>query len=106
MGHFTIAAYRPRPGKAEDLRRLVREHHGVLRREGLVTERPPYVMRAADGTLLEVFEWASAGASDEAHRNAAVQALWARFDEACEYVSLASLAEGQRPFAGFEAIEP
>jgi hypothetical protein len=106
MGQFTIAAYRPRPGRAQDLLQLVREHHPVLRREGLATERRPYVMRAGDGTLLEVFEWTSSGSSDEAHHNAAVQSLWARFNQACEYVSLSALAEAQGPFASFEAVEP
>jgi len=106
MGSFTIAAYRPRSGKDGDLLQLVREHHRVLRREGLVTERPAAVMRASDGTLVEVFEWISSESSRDAHHNAAVQALWARFEAACEYVGLASLAEGQKPFASFEAVEP
>jgi hypothetical protein len=105
MGHFTIAAYRPRPGKAEDLMQLVREHHPVLQREGLATERRPYVMQAADGTLIEVFEWTSSGSSQDAHHNAAVQALWARFHDACDYVSLSALAEGQAPFASFVPVE-
>ena len=105
MGQFTIAAYRPRSGKAQELFQLVREHHPVLRREGLVTERRPYVMQAADGTLLEVFEWTSSGSSDDAHHSAAVQELWARFGAACEYVSLSALAEGQGPFASFVPVE-
>lgn len=105
MGQFTIAAYRPRPGKAEELLQLVREHHPVLHGEGLATPRRPYVMRAADGTLIEVFEWTSSGSSNDAHHNAAVQALWARFNTACEYVSLSALAEGQGPFASFAPVE-
>jgi len=105
MGQFTIAAYRPKPGKTGELMDLVREHHGVLRRAGLVTERRPYVMRAADGTLVEVFEWTETGASDRAHGIPAVQALWARFNEACEYVGLAGLAEAQNLFASFEAVD-
>ena len=104
MGQFTIAAYRPRPGKAQDLLQLVREHHGVLRREGLATDRPPYVMQATDGTLLEVFEWTSSGSSNDAHHNAVVQALWARFNTACEYVSLSALSECQAPFASFVPV--
>jgi len=104
MGQFTIAAYRPRPGRAEVLMQLVREHHPILHREGLATGRTPYVMRAADGTLIEVFEWTSSGSSSEAHHNAAVQALWARFNEACDYVSLSALTEGQAPFASFVPV--
>ena len=76
MGHFTIAAYRPRPGKDDDLAGLVREHHGSLRGAGLVTERRPYVMKAGDGTLIEVFEWMSADSSRRAHESPAVQAVF------------------------------
>jgi predicted membrane GTPase involved in stress response len=104
MSRFVIAAYRPRPGRAQDLLALVRDHLPVLRREGLATDRPSYVMRAADGTLIEVFEWTSAHAIENAHQNQAVQALWARFGEACDYVSLASLSESQGPFAHFEPV--
>ena len=36
----------------------VRKHMQVLRAEKLVTDRPAYVMRAKDGTIVEVFEMA------------------------------------------------
>ena len=45
MGRFVIAAYRPKPGHEDALLRELRDHLPVLRREGLVTDRPPYVMR-------------------------------------------------------------
>jgi hypothetical protein len=106
MGQFTIAAYRPRPGKAGELMDSCASTTACLRGAGLVTDRRPYVMRAADGTLVEVFEWIERGASDRAHSVPAVQALWARFNEACEYVSLSALAEAQSLFASFEAVEP
>ena len=101
MGRLVIAAYHPKPGQAEALRAAVRKHGPVLRAEGLVTNRPFTAFAAADGTLLELFEWASAEAIDAAHRNPRVQALWAEFGEACEYRSLASLAEAAQLFAEF-----
>ena len=70
-------------------------------REGLATDRPVCAMRAADGTILEVFEWKSQEAIAAAHQNAAVQALWQRYQEACEYVPLSTVAECQQMFAGF-----
>lgn len=76
----------------------------MLRAQELITERPAYVMRAADGTLLEVFEWRSAQAVEQAHGNAAVQRLWEEFGAACDYVSLTALAEARHPFAEFEAL--
>lgn len=88
----------------QQLRAIVEKHWHVLRAEQLVTERPRYAMQAADGTVVEVFEWRSLEAIDEAHRNPAVRALWAEFDVACEYVPIAALAESQRPFSEFEPL--
>ena len=104
MGRFVIVAYRPKPGCEAGLAAVVGRHLDVLRSEDLVSERPPYVMRASDGTLLEVFEWRSAEAIERAHRSPAVQALWEEFAAVCEYVPLGALAEAQRPFAEFDAV--
>ena len=104
MGRFVIVAYAPKSGKADALLTAVRKHLEVLRAEGLVTDRPAYVMRAANGTVVEVFEWQSAEAIARAHSTPAVQALWAEFGAACEYSPLSSLAECQNLFAEFEPV--
>lgn len=106
MGRVVIVAYTPKPGREAELLAAVRRHLDVLRAEGLVTERAPYVLRAADGTILEVFEWRSPEAIQRAHGNPAVQALWAEFGAACEYTPLARLAEAQQLFAEFEPVVP
>ena len=104
-GHFVFAIYRPKPGKDDLLLAAVRDHLPILRAEGFVTDREPVVVRAADGTLIEMFEWLSNEAVAAAHENAAVRALWVRFDEACEYVRLADLAEAGQMFPHFEVVE-
>lgn len=106
MGEMVIAVYRPKPGREAELLELVGEHVPILRAEGLATAREPLVMRAADGCLLEVFEWASAEAVENAHHNPNVQALWGRFAECCDYEALANLPEAQRLFSPFEPVEP
>ena len=105
MGRFVIVAYTPKPGREEQLLAAVRKHLRVLSAEGLVTGRPAHVMRAADGTLLEVFEWRSPEAIAQAHANPAVQALWGEFGAACEYTPLAKLAEAQQMFAEFDSVD-
>ena len=105
MGVMVIALFRPKPGKAADLMACMRDHQPVLRAEGLVTERPAYVMRAADGTLLEVFEWKSQAAIDSAHSNSSVHKLWARYAACCDYVTIADLAEAKMLFPGFEPVD-
>jgi hypothetical protein len=98
---LVIVAYRPRPGQAEALADVVRRHGPVLRAEGLVTDRPFTTSQAADGTLVEVFEWRSAEAIAAAHGNPRVQALWAEFFAACEYVPIGSVPEAAQLFSEF-----
>ncbi len=104
MGRFVIVAYRPRSGMDRQLLAVVTKHLEVLRSEHLVTDKPAYVMRSADNTIVEVFEWRSAEAIHQAHNNPAVQALWADFGAACDYTPLANVAEAQQMFAEFEPV--
>lgn len=105
MGRFAIVAYAPKPGKDARLAHLVKIHLDVLRTEQLVTDRPASVMKSANGTIIEVFEWQSAEAISRAHNSKAVQALWNEFAEACDYTPLTNLEEAKQMFAEFEAVE-
>jgi hypothetical protein len=102
---IVIVAYRPKKGKEDILFAEVRDHVHLLRSEGLATDRHPIVMCAKDGTILEVFEWASPAAIEEAHSNPRVQAMWGRFAACCDYVPLNSLAEASDMFAEFEPLD-
>jgi quinol monooxygenase YgiN len=55
-GVVVIVAYRPKPGKGKELLKLVRNRVPTLRKEQLVTDRAPIIMRARDGTIIEVSE--------------------------------------------------
>jgi quinol monooxygenase YgiN len=104
MGRIVIVAYRRRPGRQKALEALMRQHHDRLRAEGLVTDRQPVLMRAADGTIVEVFEWTSANAIASAHANAHVQRMWTEYAEVSEYVPLRDLPEAAELFAEFEPL--
>ena len=106
MGRFVIVAYKPKAGKEQGLAAVIEKHLRVLRAEKLVTDEDAHVMRASDGTMLEVFEWLSSEAIAKAHANPAVQALWSEFASVCDYVPLASLSEAQQMFAEFDAVSP
>ena len=105
MGVFVIALFRPRPGGDGDLLACMRDHLPVLRAEGLATDRPSTILRASDGTLLEIFEWASQEAIDAAHANPAVLALWERYAACCDYVTLSDLPEARAVFPGFAHVQ-
>jgi len=104
-GIVVIVAYRPKPGKEEELLELVRNRVPTLRKENLVTERVPTIMRAGDGTIIEVSEWKSPEAIDAAHKNPNVLAMWNKFFALCDCVPLNTLAEASEMFAGFEPIK-
>src|SRR6266404_7778981 len=99
-----IVAYRPKPGKEKELLELVRNRVPTLRKENLVTDRAPTIMRARDGTIIEVSEWKSREAVDAAHRNLNVLTMWNKFFALCDCVPLKSLAEAEEMFAGFEPV--
>ena len=103
-GVIVIVAYRPKAGKEQELLQLVRERVPTLRKEGLVTERTPAIMRSRDGTIVEVSEWKSQEAIDAAHKNPNVWTMWEKFFAACEFVPLKNLREAEEMFAGFEPI--
>ena len=104
MGQIVIVAYRPKPGRAARLRELVASHVPRLRELGHVTEREPVVMSASDGTVVEVFEWLSAEAIAAAHEDAAVQAMWAEFAEACDYLPIGDVPEAAQLFSEFAPL--
>ena len=101
---LVIVAYKPKPGKDAELLALTREHLPLLRAEGLATSRPATVCQAADGTLIEVFEW-HAGGAQKAHSNPRVLELWGRYSAVCEAVPLNTIEESKMMFAGFTPIE-
>ena len=104
-GVCPIVAYRPKPGKEKELLALVRARVPTLAKEGLVTDRAPIIMRARDGTIIEVSEWKSREAIDAAHKNPKVLAMWDKFFAVCDCVPLKTLAEAEEMFAGFEPID-
>ena len=105
MGVLVIVAYRPKAGKEARLLELTKEHWPILKRLGLATDRQAYAMRAADGTIIEVFEWKSQAAIDAAHTNPEVLKMWERYGEVCEYAPLVTVKECSDMFAMFVPIE-
>jgi quinol monooxygenase YgiN len=101
-GVIVIVAYRAEPGKERELLELVRSRVPTLRKEGLVTDREPIIMRDRDGSIIEVSEWKSREAIDAVHKNPNVLATWNKFFAICDCVPLKTLAEAEQMFAGFE----
>lgn len=104
MGDMVIVAYRPKPGREDDLLELTRAHVPELRQLGLATDRATLAMRSKEGVIVEVFEWRN-GAINAAHTNPDVLAMWERYAAVCDYVPLQELPEALNLFAQFEPID-
>ncbi len=103
--NIVMAMYRPKEGMSDKVIEIIREHHGVLDSQNLVTDRRPLVLRAGDGSFIEIFEWISESVVGEAHKNPVVAAIWNRFEEVCEYGILNKLPNSGDVFPHFELID-
>ena len=101
-GRIVIVGYKPKEGKVEALRQLMREHLPVLKSQNLVTDRASIMMEAKDGTIIEVFEWKSQSAIDQAHTNPEVLKMWGKYAEACDYIPVGSIEETMSLFSNFK----
>ena len=104
MGILVICSYKPRPGREDEARRLMAAHVPLLRKHGLVTERPVTQGEGKEGTLVEIFEWDSREKSVSAPSIPEIGAHWKAMAAAMEFVPLASLGEAQREFAHFTPL--
>lgn len=101
---IVFALYRPHPGKEKDLEALVARHLPVLREHELITPREAIAARASDGTIIEVFEWASAEAAGQAHEVPAVAKVWEAMAQVADFATLASLPEAGTRFPHFAPL--
>ncbi len=105
MGKIVIVGYKPKPGKAAALKELMKTHLSRLQQEGLATSRESIIMEAGDGTIVEVFEWISEEAIQNAHKNPEVLRMWGEYAEVCDYVPVGSLVEAGNLFSSFEPVD-
>ena len=104
MGILVICSYRPHAGREDEARLLMAGHVPLLREHGLITERAAVQGVAADGALIEIFEWESVETSRGAAAIAGIGAHWKAMSEVMDFVPLAQLAEAQHPFAHFTPL--
>jgi hypothetical protein len=101
---IVIAIYLPRDGSDSELRTLIAEHAPTLRRLGLLTDRAPVVLRSANGSYIEIFEWTSGEAADRAHDHPEVARMWEAIAKIADFKPLASLPEAAEAFSHFEPL--
>lgn len=100
-----FALYRPHPGKDAELQALIKQHVPTLRRVELITDRPVVLVRAKDGTYIEVFEWRTADSSRIAHEHPEVAKVWEAMGKIADFPALDSLEESKSRFTHFTPVE-
>jgi len=98
---IVIVAYKPKTGKSEALQELMREHLIILRQQQLVTDRNSIMMEGKDGTIIEVFEWKSKAAIEQAHSNTEILKMWKKYSDVCDYIPIAKVDEASQLFSEF-----
>ncbi|MEP7267298.1 MAG: hypothetical protein ABI844_06685 [Saprospiraceae bacterium] len=101
---IVIVAYKPLPGKENELKALVRSHHLGLKAEDLVTDRTPIIAGTSNGSIIEIFEWKSIEAIHAAHSNSAVLAMWDEFAQVCTYLPASEIQEFHQIFSDFSPL--
>lgn len=101
---IVIAAYKPKEGQSEALKLLMKEHLSTLKSQNYVTDRASIIMEALDGTIIEVFEWVSAHAMQQAHSNPVVLEMWGKYAEVCDYIPVGNVAETSQLFSAFTPL--
>ncbi|KKI88914.1 hypothetical protein WQ54_28755 [Bacillus sp. SA1-12] len=99
-----MALYRPKKGKENELKEILKVHISTLREEGLITIRELLTLQAEDGTIIEIAEWKSNEAKEKAHQSAKVMDVWKKISSVAELTNLSSLAEAQVPFPNFKPL--
>lgn len=83
-----VCRYRLKPGKEQEFERILAVHWRLLSDQGLTTEQPAEVLRAADSAgnvaYLESFSWRDQGAVTAAHESPEVMKLWEPMGALCE----------------------
>lgn len=103
-GRIVVVGYKPKDGKQAELEALVKSHLPTLRAEGLVSNREAISMRSEDGTIIEVFEWASKEAIENAHSNVKVHEMWVSFSKVCDYIPVSQVSEISSIFSEFTPL--
>jgi hypothetical protein len=101
----SLSAYRPRPGRSDDVLPHLRHEVATLRARGHITSRPAPICLTARGEYLVIAEWATESSVDEAHEDEVILDVWRRKEQLVEYIAPCDLDKSAVPFVSYELLE-
>ena len=99
-----FALYKPHQNKENELKNLILKHIPILKSNKLITNREPILVQSKNDIYIEIFEWKSNNAVEEAHENPEVQKLWNEMKKICDFTNLESIEEVRKYFPQFKLI--
>jgi hypothetical protein len=102
---LSLSAYRPRPGRRDDLLPHLRAEIAALRERGHITARPAPICGTPGGAYLVIAGWATETAVDDAHQDDVILEIWRRKEQLVEYIAPADLDRSDVPFASYDVLE-
>ena len=102
---LSLSAYRPRPGRSNEVRRHLRHEVATLRARGHITSRAAPICLTDSGDYLVITEWATATSVDEAHDDEVVLEVWARKEQLVDYIAPSDLDKSTIPFVSYYVLE-
>jgi hypothetical protein len=102
---LSLSAYRPRPGRSDEVLPHLRHEVATLRARGHITSRPAPICLTARGEYLVIAEWATESSVDEAHEDEVILEVWRRKEQLVEYIAPSDLDKSDIPFVGYDVLE-
>jgi len=102
---LSVSAYRPRPGRSDELLPHLRHEVATLRARGHITYRPAPICLTDRGEYLVITEWATATSVDEAHDDEVVLEVWRRKEQLVDYIAASDLDKSSVSFVSYDVLE-
>ena len=102
---LSLSAYRPRPGRSDEVLAHLRHEVATLRARGHITTRPAPICLTDGGEYLVITEWARTTSVDEAHDDEVVLDVWRRKEQLVEYIAPSDLDKSIVPFVSYDVLE-
>ena len=101
----SLSAYRPRPGRSDEVLPHLRHEVAALRARGHITGRPAPICLTPRGEYLVIAEWATESSVDEAHEDDVILDVWRRKEKLVEYIAPCDLDKSDIPFVSYDVLE-
>ena len=104
MSRVAIMIFRPQKDKLGELIALLKQSHSALLKFGIVTAREQILAMSVEGSVIQILEWTSKQAEEEAAVHDEIRELWMEAERLCEFQKPIEVKEFTQMFPSFEVV--